>query len=205
MAAWKKNVPKRMSKSPPSTPRGSARSASSLEPGEAARACGTHIDGAARHSTLSPWTPFPADGPLTMRIQVGCIQMASCGARAGRPLLPWLGLIANSAWADERVVALSRQFPAPGREDEAEARQRKVVELVKAREPNITYGLHRADKPVPTSTYYETCPSQAAFDAHKQTLAAFFKEYGPPTAGLFAKPTETEEYRMAMAAGRVAV
>jgi len=44
--------------------------------------------------------------------------------------------------------------------------------------------------------YYEIYPFQAAIDAHKQTLAAFFREYGPPASGLFAKPTETEIYRI---------
>jgi len=114
----------------------------------------------------------------------------------GLSALSSLGCLPGNALADERIVVLSRQFPAPGREEEAEARQRKVVEFVKAREPNITYRLHRTERPVPTIMYYEIYPSQAAIDTHRQNLAAFFKEHGPPAPGLFAKPTETEVYRI---------
>jgi quinol monooxygenase YgiN len=42
--------------------------------------------------------------------------------------------------------------------------------------------------------FYEVYPSQAAFDQHRQTIAAFRKEAGPPPEGIFNRPPEVEIY-----------
>jgi quinol monooxygenase YgiN len=70
----------------------------------------------------------------------------------------------------------------------------RSVKFVKQAEPNITYRLHRSAKEPTVFLYYEVYPSQAAFDQHRQTIAAFRREAGPPLEGIFSRPPEVEIY-----------
>ncbi len=110
-------------------------------------------------------------------------------------MAPAPGAARGRVQTNESIVVVSRVFPASGKEDAVEARMRKLVQFVKAREPHITYRLHRAERPVTTFMFYEVYPSQAALDEHQKLLAEFSKENGPPPAGFFAKPVEYDVYR----------
>jgi len=91
-------------------------------------------------------------------------------------------------------VVLAKIFPADGQEAQAEAWFRKLIDYIRAKEPDITYRLHRTDKPVRTFMFYEVYPSQAAFEEHRKNVAAFRQEYGSLPNETFAKPTEIERY-----------
>src|SRR5215831_10092755 len=100
------------------------------------------------------------------------------------------------ARADEQVVIVSRFCPTPGREAELEARFLRSVQFVKQAEPNITYRLHRSTKEPTVFLYYQVYPSEAARDQHRQIVAAFRQEFGPPPEGIFSRPSEVETYRL---------
>jgi quinol monooxygenase YgiN len=101
-----------------------------------------------------------------------------------------------SARADEQVIVAARFYPAPGREAELETRLLRVANFVKQAEPNITYRLHRLTKEPTVFLFYEVYPSQAALDQHRQMIAAFRQEQGPPPEGIFSRPSEVEIYRL---------
>jgi len=112
-----------------------------------------------------------------------------------------IGVVALAAapaisFAADPIAVIAHLHAGPGREAEAEARLRKVVEFVRKAEPTITYRLYRSDKEPGVFIFYEVYPSQAAIDQHRTvTLPAFAKEYGKPAAGLFDGPPQVEKLR----------
>jgi len=101
------------------------------------------------------------------------------------------------AVADESIAVVAHIRAGPGREAEAEARLRKVVEFVRKAEPNITYRLYRSAKDPAVFVFYEVYPSAAAIEQHRKvTLPAFVKQFGPPSKGLFAGPPEGERLKV---------
>lgn len=107
-----------------------------------------------------------------------------------------LGTPRTASAADDPITVVARYDPAPGREAEAEARLLQVVAYVRKAEPGAAYHLHRSTGEPTSFVFYETYASQAAFDQHmKVTIAAFMKEYGPPAAGLWARPPKIETFR----------
>jgi quinol monooxygenase YgiN len=110
----------------------------------------------------------------------------------GLAMAALLAISGESARADEQVVVVARFYPASGREAELEARLLRSVKFVKQAEPNFTYRLHRSAKEPTSFLYYEVYPDQAAFDRHRQTVAAFRQEAGPPPEGIFSRPPEIE-------------
>ena len=101
---------------------------------------------------------------------------------------------AISQTTTDPVVVISRHYPAPGREDELQARFVKIVEVVRAAEPKTIYRFYRSSKEPATFLFYEIYESQAARDYHMNVVAEFRKQ-SPPPEGLFARPSETEVYR----------
>ena len=113
----------------------------------------------------------------------------------GLMLAALLAISGESARADEQVIITERFYPAPGREAELETRLLKAVKFVKQAEPNITYRLHRSKEPT-VFLFYQVYPSEAARDQHRQIVAAFRQEFGPPPEGIFSRPSEVETYRL---------
>ena len=114
----------------------------------------------------------------------------------GLMLAALLAISGESARADEQVIIAERFHPAPGREAELETRLLKAVKFVKQAEPNITYRLHRSAKEPTVFLFYQVYPSEAARDQHRQIVAAFRQEFGPPPEGIFSRPSEVETYRL---------
>jgi quinol monooxygenase YgiN len=95
--------------------------------------------------------------------------------------------------ADESIAVIAHFHVAPGREAEAEARLRKVVEFVRMAEPGITYRLYRSQKDPSVFVFYEVYPSMTAIEQHRKvTLPAFLKQFGKAPQGLFSGPPEVE-------------
>ena len=93
-------------------------------------------------------------------------------------------------------MSVSKVYPAPGREDEAQARFLKLVEFVRKAEPNTIYRLHRSNKEPAVFLGVGVYESQVALEHHRNVvLPALRKEYGPAPEGMFARPEETELYR----------
>jgi quinol monooxygenase YgiN len=108
-----------------------------------------------------------------------------------------LALASPTSFADETVAVVAHLRAAPGREAEAEARLRKVVEFVRKAEPGITYRLYRSKVDPATFVFYEVYPSRAAIEKHgKVTLPAFVKQHGKPAAGLFEGPPQAERLQV---------
>jgi quinol monooxygenase YgiN len=98
--------------------------------------------------------------------------------------------------AEETVLWTARFYAAPGREAEVETRFRNLVDFVREAEPAVTYRLYRLRNDPSVFLFYSVYPSQAAFDEHvKITIPAFQKKYGQQAEGLFARPSELEEFR----------
>jgi len=114
----------------------------------------------------------------------------------GFALAALLAISSEPTRADEQVVVVARFYPAPGREAELETRLLQSVKFVKQAEPRTIYRLHRSTKEPGVFLYYEVYPSQAAFDQHVQTIAAFRKEVGPPPEGILSRQPEIEFYRL---------
>ena len=99
--------------------------------------------------------------------------------------LPLFSYLSDTALADESLVVLAKIFPADGQDAQAEAWFRKLIDYVRAKEPDITYRLHRTDKPVRTFMFYEVYPSQAAFEEHRKNVGAFSPHF-PDEAGILS-------------------
>lgn len=96
---------------------------------------------------------------------------------------------------DAAVVVIVKVFPTPGREDELHARYLKQLEFLRKAEPNAIFRLHRSAKAPVTFLWYETYPSQAAYDNHlKVAMANFKKAFGPTPDGLILRPSESDVY-----------
>ena len=96
---------------------------------------------------------------------------------------------------DAAVVVIVKVFPSPGREDELHARYLKQLEFLRKAEPNATFRLHRSAKAPVTFLWYETYPSQSAYDNHlKVAMVNFKKEFGPTPDGLIQRPSASDVY-----------
>ena len=108
--------------------------------------------------------------------------------------LLFLGSLPKYALADESLVVLAKIFPVDGKEGNIEEYLRTLIAYIKSKEPDITYRLHRTDKPTTTLMFYEVYPSQEAFESHRKNVAAFRDEHGKLPDEFLAKPTENERY-----------
>ena len=106
------------------------------------------------------------------------------------------GLVNTAMAAEDAIVVVVKVFPGAGRENELQSRYQKQLEFLVKSEPNSSFRLHRSAKEPTYFLWYETYPSQAAFDNHlKAVMPAFRKEFGPTPEGLVARPSESETYR----------
>jgi quinol monooxygenase YgiN len=124
-----------------------------------------------------------------MRIPSVCAHLVMSVA-----LLGWTGL-ADAQANDGQVIVVAKFYPTPGREDEVQARFLKLVQHVRKAEPKTVYRLHRSNKEPTAFLFYEVYESKAAQEHHREVLAAFRKDYGPPPDGMFARPAEVESYQ----------
>ena len=108
--------------------------------------------------------------------------------------LLFLASVPKYAFADESLVVLAKIFPVDGKEGNVEEYLRSLINYIKTKEPDITYRLHRTDKPVTTLMFYEVYPSQEAFENHRKNVAAFRDEHGKLPDEFLAKSTEIERY-----------
>jgi quinol monooxygenase YgiN len=94
-----------------------------------------------------------------------------------------------------RASLYSRKYSQPdGKEGNVEEYLRSLINYIKTKEPDITYRLHRTEKPTTTLMFYELYPSQEAFENHRKNVAAFRDEHGKLPDEFLVKPTEIERY-----------
>jgi quinol monooxygenase YgiN len=99
--------------------------------------------------------------------------------------------------ADEKIIVVGRFTVAPGRENDIEARFKKLVAFVRQVEPNVTYHAYRSTKDPALFVLYEVYPSEAAREEHmKVHLPAFQKENGPLQESWLTRSPERDFLRV---------
>lgn len=118
------------------------------------------------------------------KTMLAALVLAAAGALPPRP-----------SAADEPVVVLARFHPAPGREDELQARLSALAEFGQKNNPGVVYRLHRSKSAPAVLLLYETFPSQAALERQtREIFPAFQKLHGAPPAGIVLRPVEQEVF-----------